>query len=65
MPQVEKAIIAQVLKYANDSNNKKQIVDGIDQLPQIIGYDQKRHRLLLHSLLNYSQYIKTQSNMPG
>jgi hypothetical protein len=81
--EVEKAIVAQVLNYANKSNNapshknqimegiksndapsdKKQIVDGIDRLPQIIGYDERRHMILPHSLLDYSQYIKEQSNM--
>jgi hypothetical protein len=59
------AVQPQVLNYANESKNKKQIVDGINQLPQVIGYDQRCHRLLPHSLFNYSQYVETHSNMPG
>jgi hypothetical protein len=67
-PKVEKAIVAQVLYYANESNDapsdKKQIVEGINRLPQIISYDERHHMLLPHSLLNYSQYVEEQSNMP-
>jgi hypothetical protein len=67
-PKVKKAIVAQVLNDANKCNNatsdKKQIVEGIDRLPQIIGYDDSHHMLLPHSLLKYSQHVQDHSKMP-
>jgi hypothetical protein len=39
-------------------------VDGVNRLPQIIGYDHQRHLFLTHSLLDYSQEVEKTSKMP-
>jgi hypothetical protein len=69
-PEVRRALGDGILDDANldEWNNpradEKQIVDGVDRLPQIIGYDHRRHMLLPHSLLEYSHHVEKTSKMP-